>query len=347
MRVHAYAPTRIDLAGGTLDLWPLYLLFPGALTLNLAITRYAHCVVESRRDRRLVLVSRDNEVREEFASLAALGKRRRSRLPLLAELVGHFAPRSGLTLTTWSEGPAGSGLGGSSALAIAVCAALSHVVQGPSGRSRWAQRRTRMGPHEWIPLARDIEARVLGVPTGEQDHYPAVCGGAAAIHLEPGRTRHEALAVNLEALESRLLLVYTGTPRRSGINNWEVFKKTLNGSRRLRRNFARITATAIEMRQALLREEWKEVARLLRREWQTRRGNAAGISTPFIESLIRLGRRHGAQAAKACGAGGGGCVLFFTPPSQRAAVAAALARAGATLLPCRIARRGVQVERLR
>src|SRR3990170_6226602 len=316
MRLHAYAPTRIDLAGGTLDLWPLYLLYPGALTLNLAITRYAHCVVERRRDRRVVLVSRDNDYQEEFASLAALEKRRRSRLPLLAELVGPFARRTGLMLTTWSEAPAGSGLGGSSALAIAVCAAMSRLVQSPSGgspstalrTSRWAEREREIWAHPWIPLARDVEARVLGVPTGEQDHYPAVYGGASAIHLEPGRTRREGLAVDLEALENRLLLVYTGKPRRSGINNWEGFKKTLDGSRRLRRNFAQITATAIEMRKALLKEDWNEVARLLRREGRVRRGNAPAISTPFIDRLVRVGRRHGAQAAKACGAGGGGCV---------------------------------------
>jgi len=347
MRIHAYAPTRIDLAGGTLDLWPLYLFHPGALTVNLAITRYAHAVVEPRRDRRIVLVSRDNEVREEFASLAALEKRRRSRLPLLAELVGHFAPPTGLTLATWSEAPAGSGLGGSSALAIAVCVALSRQVQSPRGRSRLAERERGIRPHEWIPLARDIEARVLGVPTGEQDHYPAVYGGAAAIHLEPGRTRREALKVDLKALESRLLLIYTGKPRRSGINNWEVFKKTLDGSHRLRRNFAQITATAVRMRAALVQENWNQVARLLRREWQTRRGNAPAISTPFIDDLIRVGRGHGAQAAKVCGAGGGGCVVFLAPPARRAAVAAALARAGATLLPVRIARRGVRVEGLR
>lgn len=334
MRVHAYAPTRIDLAGGTLDLWPLYLLYPGALTLNLAITRYAHCVVAPRRDRRVVLISRDSDDREEFASLAALEERRRSRLPLLAELVAHFGPPKGLWMTTWSEAPAGSGLGGSSALAVAVCAALS----------RWL--RLRISPAEWIPLARDIEARVLGVPTGEQDHYPAVYGGAAAIHLEPGRTRREALAVDVEALESRLLLVYTGKPRRSGTNNWEVFKEVLDGNRRLRSNFAQITATAIAMRQALLNEDWSGVGRLLAQEWQTRRRNAPAISTPFIDRLVRVGRRHGAQAAKACGAGGGGCAVFYTPPQRRAAVAAALAGAGATLLPVRIARRGVQVERL-
>jgi len=347
MRVHAYAPTRIDLAGGTLDLWPIYLLYPGAMTVNLAVTRYAHCVAELRRDRRILLVSKDSRAREEFASLAALLKKKRYRLPLLAHLVAHFAPRSGLTLTTWSEAPPGSGLGGSSALSIAVCAALSRAVPQPSGRGRGAERSGVNQLHDWVALARDIEARVLGVPTGEQDHYPAAYGGAQAIHLEPIRTRREALRLDLAALEERLLLVYTGEPRQSGVNNWEVFKKTLDGDRRLRRNFAEIAAVASAMREALLREDWPGVARLLRREWKVRRRNAPAISTPFIDRLIRVAKSSGGQAAKVCGAGGGGCVVFFCPPGRRGRVATALAKAGASLLPFRIARRGARVERLR
>lgn len=334
MRLHSYAPTRIDLAGGTLDIWPLYLFHPGALTLNLAITRYAHCLLEPRRDRRIVLVARESREGEEFASLAALEACRRSRLPLLAHLVGYFAPRGGLTLTTWSEAPAGAGLGGSSALAIAICAALA----------RW--QRARLRPQEWIPLSRDIEARVLGVPTGEQDHYPAVYGGVGAIHLEPRGTWREPLAIDLAALEDRLLLVYTGKPRRSGINNWEVMKSYLDGSRRLRRNFAEISQTASDMRAALLEEDWRRLARLLAREWRTRRSNAPAISTPFIDRLIRIGRLNGASAAKVCGAGGGGCVVFLSSPERRSRVARALAAAGATLLPFHIARRGVRVERV-
>lgn len=335
MRVHAYAPTRIDLAGGTLDLWPLYLLHPGALTLNVAITRYAHCVVEPRRDRRIVLVSHDGNQRERFASLAVLRRKRGYRLPLLAELVAYFAPRQGFTLTTWSEVPPGSGLGGSSALGVAVCAALA------------AWLRVRTPSAAWIPLVRDIEARVLGVPTGEQDHYPAVYGGVSAIHLEPGNTRREALSIDADALESRLLLAYTGKPRRSGINNWEVFKRRLDGDRRVRRNFELIAHIAGEMAMALRRQNWNAFARLLRLEWKTRRRNAPAITTPVIERLIRVAQRHKAQAAKVCGAGGGGCVVVFVPPEERARVATTLVRAGASLLPFRIARRGVRVERLR
>lgn len=335
MRVHAYAPTRIDLAGGTLDLWPIYLLYSGAMTVNLAVTRYAHCVVEARRDRRILLVSRDSRTREEFASLAVLLRKKRYRLPLLANLVAHFAPPRGVTLTTWSEAPPGSGLGGSSALSLAVCAALARLTKG------------KTPARDWVPLARDIEARVLGVPTGEQDHYPAAYGGAQAVHLEPIHTRREALRVDLDALEERLLLVYTGEPRQSGVNNWEVFKKTLDGDRRLRRNFAEIVTIACAMREALLEQDWPRVARLLRREWAVRRRNAPAISTSFIDRLIRTAKSSGAQAAKVCGAGGGGCVVFFCPPGRRGQVAAALAKAGASLLPFHIGRRGVQVERWR
>ena len=344
MRFHAYAPTRIDLAGGTLDIWPLYLFHPGAVTVNAAISRYAHCVVQPMRHRRVTLLSRDSNAREEFSSLQALAApapalsgaegSRRCSLPLLAEVVKHFAPRRGFQMTTWSEVPAGAGLGGSSALAVAICAALAKFTG------------ARVSPHEWIAFSRDIEARVLGVPTGEQDHYPAVYGGVGAVHLDPGRTWREPLPVNLAELERRLVLVYTGQPRRSGINNWEVLKRYLDGDRRVRRNFSGIASTSAAMREALRDNNWTRMTRLLDREWHTRRRNAPAIATPFIDRLVAIARRYGA-AGKVCGAGGGGGVVFICAPAKRGALAQALAKAGATLLPFKLARRGVQVERLR
>ncbi len=332
MRFHACAPTRIDLAGGTLDIWPLYLFHPGAVTVNAAISRYAHCVVEPRRHGRITLTSRDSNTGETFSSLSALNSARPC-LPLLAELVRHFAPRGGFQMTTWSEVPAGAGLGGSSALAVAICAALAKFTG------------ALVSPHEWIAFSRDIEARVLGVPTGEQDHYPAVYGGVGAVHLDPGRTWREPLPVDLGDFESRLLLVYTGQPRRSGINNWEVLKRFLDGDRRVRRNFSGIASTSAAMRAALRDNNWSRMTRLLDREWRTRRRNAPAIATPLIDRLVAIARRYGA-AGKVCGAGGGGCIVFICPPARRGALAQALAKAGATLLPFRLARRGVRVERL-
>src|ERR1700688_2293340 len=99
VRIEARAATRIDLAGGTLDIWPLYLFHPGALTVNCAITRYASCVIETapRDSRRIALISVDTRRRESFASFAELERARRFRLPLLAELVKFFRPSCGLT----------------------------------------------------------------------------------------------------------------------------------------------------------------------------------------------------------------------------------------------------------
>jgi galactokinase len=224
LRIEARAPTRIDLAGGTLDIWPLYLFHPGALTVNCAITRYASCVVETQSARgpaqgSIRLVSRDTKRRETFPSLAALDRARSYRLPLLAHLVRFFRPGTGLTLTTDSQAPAGAGIGGSSAMAVAICAALDRL----TGAARRLE--------DWIHISRDAEAIVIRVPTGTQDHYPPAFGGACAIHLEPGGERREEIGCDLDELERRLVLCYTGKPRQSGINNWEVFERHIRGER--------------------------------------------------------------------------------------------------------------------
>ena len=175
MRIESRAPTRIDLAGGTLDIWPLYLFHEGAVTVNCAISRYASCTLEVHPGRKSIeLASRDTKRAQSFASFAALESARNHRLPLLAHLVRHFRPKVGFSLSTNSEAPAGAGIGGSSAMAVALCAALDRLTN--AGHNRL----------DWIAISRDIEAIVIKVPTGTQDHFPPAFGGAAAIHLEPG-----------------------------------------------------------------------------------------------------------------------------------------------------------------
>lgn len=334
MRIESRAPTRVDLAGGTLDIWPLYLFHAGAVTVNAAITRYASCVIETRSgdSKRVTLASRDTRREESFTSLEALERSRRYQLPLLAHLVRIFHPAGGFTLTTDSEAPAGAGIGGSSALAVAICAALDRLTS--AGKSRV----------EWIHVSRDAEAMVIRVPTGTQDHYPPAFGGAAAIRLLPGGEQREELRVDLDELERRLVLCYTGKPRQSGINNWEVFKAHVNGSHRVQRNLQRIAELARLLRTALERSAWNDAGRLIREEWNFRRRNLPSISTSTIDRIIAGARRAGALAGKVCGAGGGGCVVLLIDPGARSAVEHAVESAGGRLLPMRIDRRGVQVR---
>lgn len=336
MRIEARAPTRIDLAGGTLDIWPLYLFHQPAVTLNCAITLYASCVIEvQRRSKAIQLISRDTRRREQFASYAALVRASGYRLPLLAHFVKFFAPTIGMTIITDSEAPAGGGISGSSALAVALSAAFDRLTE-------WGRRR-----EDWIHLSRDIEAIVLGVPTGTQDHYPAAYGGVSEIHLDPEREFRVASRISPAKLEDRLVLCYTGMPRKSGINNWKVFKSHLDGNRRIWKNLEEIAQIACEMASCLAQEEWSKVGRLMREEWSYRRRNLPTISTPTIDRIIADTRRAGALGGKVCGAGGGGCVALLIEPNARVRVEAAVQNAGGRVLPIRIDRHGVRVRVVR
>jgi D-glycero-alpha-D-manno-heptose-7-phosphate kinase len=267
--------------------------------------------------------------KESFASLEALFRAPRYKLPLLAHLVRVFRPTGGFTLTTDSEAPAGAGIGGSSAMAVAICAALDWLTG------------ARLRREDWIHLSRDVEAIVIRVPTGTQDHYPPAFGGAAAIVLAPGGERREALGCDLDELERRLVLCYTGKPRQHGINNWEVFKRHIDGDRRVSQNLEKISVIARAVRAALEQNKWNEVGLLVREEWDFRRRNLRTISTPLIDKVISSARRQGALAGKVCGAGGGGCVTLVIDPDARARVEAAVVAAGAKLLPLQIDRGGV------
>jgi D-glycero-alpha-D-manno-heptose-7-phosphate kinase len=321
VRITASAPTRIDLAGGTIDIWPLYLFHPGAQTLNIAISLRAHARVEPRDDDRVGLVSEDTCRAVVLPAGDALRDDR--TLPLLARLAHHFGVR-GVTLTTRGESPAGAGIAGSSALNVAVCGALN----------AWSH--SQLAAETLLDVAQDIEAQVINVPTGLQDYRPALYGGVAAVELQAGTVRRVPLDVDVEALQRRLVLCYTGEPRNSGTNNWEITKRHIDGDPHVFDCFERIRDTAAAMRQALAAGDWDEVARQLALEWANRKRLAPGVSTPAIDGLIAAALAAGAQAAKVCGAGGGGCLVAMAPPGSAATVRAALAAGGARLLDFRI-----------
>lgn len=335
MRVSSKTPCRVDLAGATLDIWPLYLFHDNVVTVNFAVDRYTYCDIAGRDDARIVLRSRDLAREETFESFAELYAARRYRLPLLALLVRHFAPEQGLTVESASEAPAGAGISGSSALMISVASALN----------LWTGRNYKL--EKIREIAQNVEAQVIRVPTGAQDYYPAMYGGVSAIELGAGGIVRRSLPVDADELDRRFVLAYTGAPRNSGINNWEVMKAHIDGDKAIHRNFDRIAAISLAMRRAVEQNDWDEAGRLMREEWAARRKNAPGITTELIDGLVAAARRAGSLGAKACGAGGGGCVVFLVPPGAKERVSAVVAATGAEVLDAKVARHGVTVRRVK
>ena len=327
MRITSSAPTRIDLAGGTIDIWPLYLFHQPAVTINAAISLRAHCRIESRADDRVVIQSEDTGERVEADSPAALGV---GTLSLLARLVKHFEAR-GLTLTTRSDSPVGAGIAGSSTLNIAVISALAAF----TGRA--------ITDVEQLELAKNIEAQVIDVPTGVQDYRPALYGGISAVELSVTGVRRVPLGVDPAALASRIVLAYTGATRNSGINNWDMMKRHIDGEASVVAAFDRIAEIARHMRDTLERGDWTATGDALAAEWDNRKRLAPGVTTPAIDGLLARAEAAGAWAGKVCGAGGGGCLFCLTPPDRHAAVSSALADGGARLLPFTIESRGVHL----
>jgi D-glycero-alpha-D-manno-heptose-7-phosphate kinase len=329
VHIHASAPTRIDLAGGTLDIWPLYLFHDGAQTLNAAISLRASCDLRSRTDRRLVIVSEDSKERVEVDHWSQL--RDSHDLRLLGRLL-HYFQAEGLELTTRSDSPVGAGIAGSSALNIAVCGALNAW----SGGHRTAD--------EIFQIAMNVEAQAIDVPTGAQDYRPAYYGGISAVELRVNGVRRVPIALRPEELQHRLALAYTNASRNSGINNWDVMKRHIDGDARVQRSFARIRDIAAAMRTALERRDWPEVGRQVAAEWDNRKQLAPGVTTPEIDAMLAAAQQAGALGGKVCGAGGGGCLFCFGEPEVIPAVKKALVGAGARVLDFTIEARGLVID---
>jgi D-glycero-alpha-D-manno-heptose-7-phosphate kinase len=163
------------------------------------------------------------------------------------------------------------------------------------------------------------------------------------VELELTGITRTALAVPVRELERRLVLAYPGASRNSGINNWDVMSRRIANDPVVVAAFDGIRDAALALRAALESGDWPEVARQLGCEWEHRKRLGPTVTTPRIDDLFARARAAGALAGKVCGAGGGGCLFCLVEPDARAAVAAALATAGATVLPFSIDANGLQV----
>ncbi len=335
--IAASAPTRIDFAGGTLDIPPLHLFHQPAVTVNVAIDLCAQVEVRRRAGREIRLLSIDQRRRITWSSRDKITWTRQPFLELTARLIRTLAPDAGLDITTRCLAPAGAGIGGSSSLAVAAVAALA-----TAAGARW--RKATL-----IEVARSIETQAIRVPTGYQDYYAAAYGGASVVEYGLGGTRRGSITDKgfLADLERHLLLLYIGAPRFSGANNWELFRQHIDGDRKTVRLFEVLGRNALSMRNAFLQRDLPGIAELMNRDWETRKRALPAMSTPGIDRLVRVLLQEGALGARVCGAGGGGCLALLIEPKARIRLEAIAESAGARTLPCSINTRGLVIRRSR
>lgn len=340
--VTATAPCRVDLAGGTLDIWPLGVLHSGSVTVNVAVdVPMTACLTAASKPhtgagravgreedaanggpspRSWYRVEQGGEV-VEAATATELAEHPDAALVGLVLDTLDVPP---VTVTLTSASPRGAGLGASSALAVALIAAAE----------AWTGREASP-PARRVALARDVEARLMGLPTGVQDHWPALLGGALALRHAPGGTSVERLDADLDALGDGLVVAYTGVSHFSAGQNWEIVRRRLDGEAEVTALFDGIAEVAAEARDALVAGDLPRLGSLVGREWELRRRLAPGISVPVLEELLEAARGAGAWGGKACGAGGGGCLAVLCPPQRRDAVEEALRTAGGRLVEAR------------
>ena len=319
-------PCRADLAGGTLDIWPLGMLHPGSVTVNAAIPVMVRMDVD--------LGAPEGEVWH------AVGDADWTRLDasvattdLSAAVAFTIKPKGGVRVRVHSQAPLGSGLGGSSAYAVALARGILAAIG------------EEMEDDRLVLLARDLEARILTVPTGLQDHWPAVLGGTLAIHHEPGGERVERLAVNPGWVSERLTVFDTGITHHSGMVNWQVIRRRLDRDSETTEALEAIAEASRRCRAELVAGDDGGVGKAIGAEWNARKHLAPDVCPPELEAIIDAGIAAGASAIKACGAGGGGSVLVWHPPAARRPIATALATAapegrivatGVSMVGCRV-----------
>lgn len=314
------AECRVDLSGGTLDLWPLYLYTGGLELVNMGINVFATAKVrtfaKSPKKTRpfLEITSDDLHQTSQYASiedLAASLKLSTQENPLrwLGRLAHHVLKTSDsktcYAIQTRSDAPPGSGLGGSSVLGVALFQALLES-RGLGKKTTPAQL---WGLQQTI---RNLEAIEIEHPAGEQDYLPALFGGLNVVHLGIDQKKIERLSnKTAQQLSKHLAILYTGKPHHSGINNWSVFKGFHDGNTRVRKNLLEIAEISKKMAATLRASALEKVPELLNLEWEARRQLSDSVDAPVLQEAWEFAQRLGATARKGCGAGGGGCLLLY------------------------------------
>lgn len=319
-RITAISPTRVDLAGGTLDLWPLWSFYGPAKTINISINIFTQAELVERSDKRITVSLSDIGWRREFKDLSEALACQEREFSLFQNHIDFWKPSAGFDLTTKSDSPVGGGLGGSSSLSISLIKVFS----------KWLEE--DLNPYEMVTIAKNLEAKTLNTLTGVQDYYPAIEGGLHILEFTQRGSSWRRLTIPEDIFNAHMLLVYTGKPHQSGINNWQVLKLAVDRDPHTTFVMKGLKEVADEMATAVEKGSWSRLPELLKREFDVRSQLTASFMSPEIERLNRVALPAGAQAVKICGAGGGGCCLVWCPEGFRGKVERACLDSGFQVL---------------
>lgn len=330
LHVRARAPVRVDFAGGWSDV-PCFADREGGVVANVALSLAVHVEAHTGGSG-IHLVAED------------IGQRVRLRRPadvvydgtldLHKAAVNMLPVTGGLELITRADVPAGSGLGASGALDVALVAALARL------------RRETYDPAELAELGFHLEAIELKFEGGRQDQYAAALGGLHELRFGDGGVEVCPIPLDAaarEALDAMLLVVYTGQSHFSSQTHRRVWTAFQDGRADVVAALRRIRDLGAAAAAALRAADWSALGEIVNENWVQQQRLDATISTPGVQAVEAAARGAGAFAVKAAGAGAGGCLALLVAPENREAVAAAVTAARARVLDARVAVEGVQV----
>lgn len=315
MRVTELGSVRVDLVGGTLDLEPINLILKNSITLNVATSLEAKVTLATSNYSGIRIKSLDYNddyefKKEDLTDDNLYFKNKFSHMSFVLQIIDLFNIRANLDLTLSSGAPAGSGLGGSSAMGITLYKALCRY----TGYT--------FDVTEAVMKIKSTEARVLakGVP-GYQDYYPAAVGGILALKGVAGKVEVEQLFdYELKKfLETHITLVYSGISRNSGINNWDVYKGFFDGSESVKKALSDIADISYETYLSIKNKDYKKLLNLIGEEGELRTSLADTIVPAGVKNWCdELKSKELIYGMKMCGAGGGGCfVLVHNKEAQQ------------------------------
>lgn len=320
---------RVDLVGGTLDLEPINVILPNVVTLNVATSLKAKTVLTKSDFDGVEIISKDYDTTYKFKSSEFTKENlyyseHFKEMTFICQILDLFEMNKNIQVELSSGAPAGSGLGGSSAMGVTLYKALCEFTKTP------------MDVMEAVLKVKGTEGRILnqGVP-GYQDYFPALLGGILCLRGVPGKIESEQLYSDelKNFLEEHITLVYSGISRQSGINNWEVYKGFFDKVPKIRKCMEQIADVSYKSYQAIKDKDYEGLLKLIGEEGREREMLAPGIVPYEVQELyVLLMHEVNFIGMKMCGAGGGGCFILTHKKEDKAKVYELVERSGMKVL---------------